>query len=149
MFSIQVLGLADLEASLVGLPVALEDAEMLAMDASVKLVEATAKGKVPRRTGQLAASIQSKVSNQGPGFEGSVGTNAMYAPFVEEGSRPHEISPVTAMALLTDIGVFSHVQHPGTSAEPYLAPALNDNRPEILEIFRVAAQTALSLVHGV
>lgn len=132
-----------------GLPVALEGAERAAMEVSVKLVEAEAKGKVKRRTGGLAASIQSKISSVGAGLEGSVGTDTSYGPFVEEGTRSHEIAPVTAMALLTDVGIFASVHHPGTSPAPYLAPALNDNRIQILEIFRTSAQAALSLVKGV
>lgn len=119
------------------------------MEASTKLVETTAKGTVPRRTGALADSIQSKITSVGTGLEGSVGTDSVYGPFIEEGSRAHEIAPLTAMALLTDIGVFAHVQHPGTSPTPYLAPALNDNRGKIIEIFQAAAQVALSLVKGV
>lgn len=149
MFSLQFLGLANLEAGLAGLSVALEGAERAAMEASVKLVEADAKAKVKRRTGTLAASIQSKISSVGAGLEGSVGTDASYAPFVEEGTRAHEIAPVMAMALLTDVGVFASVHHPGTSPAPYLAPALNDNRAQILEIFKASAQSALSLVRGI
>ena len=119
------------------------------MEASTKLIETTAKANVPRRTGSLADSIQSKVTSVGLGFDGSVGSDALYAPFIEQGSRPHEIAPVAALALLTDVGIYASVQHPGTSPQPYLAPALNNNRLQILELFRAAAQAGLALVRGV
>lgn len=149
MFSLEIKGLQNLNAGLASLPAALLIAQRTAMEASTKLVEADAKANVPRRTGDLAASIHSQVGSFGVGLDGSVGTDSTYGWFVEQGTGPHEIAPVTAQALLTDIGVFARVQHPGTSPAPYLAPALNNNRVQILEILRASFQAALSLVRGV
>jgi phage gpG-like protein len=86
--------------------------------------------------------------------EAVVGTNVEYAPYVEFGTGPHEITPTDADALAFDIGgetVFAHrVMHPGTPAQPFMRPAarktaanlgdIADNSSTIDElVFRAAA----------
>lgn len=139
---IKILGLTNLQVGFAALPVTLSVAEQVALEESLKLVEADAKS---RTRGRLASSIQSKIS----GPSGSVGTDLDYGPFVEGGTAPHEIAPVTALALLTPIGIYASVQHPGTPPRPFLQPALDENRLKILAIFQAAAQKALALIRGV
>ena len=142
-------------------------ANKAAMQASVHLVEADAKARVPRRTGHLQASIQSQVNGLGPTLMGTVGTDVIYGPYVEEGAKAHDIAPVTASALMVpvapmggfgggrlsgaaragqQVAFFASVHHPGSSAHPYLVPALEDNRAPIQAIFTGAAQRVLGQI---
>lgn len=93
-------------------------------------VLATAVATVPMDLGTLGRSLVAK-----PEADGSwtVGTNVVYAPFVEFGTRPHVIRPDTKKALkFTTKGgttVFAKVvHHPGTRAQPFLGPALEQVR---------------------
>jgi hypothetical protein len=74
----------------------------------------------PVRTGRLRTSIEKKVERT----KAFIGPIAPYAPYVESGTRPHEIRPVRARALRFVIGtevVFAmRVQHPGTRPQPFV-----------------------------
>jgi hypothetical protein len=95
-----------------------------------------AKLLVPRRTGNLGRSIHiSSLSPQSVTVEASAG----YAAFVEMGTRPHEITPRTKLALRfaaspggarlsgtprsgAPVVFAKRVHHPGTRPHPYLLP---------------------------
>lgn len=97
------------------------------------LVERAAKEKAPKDNGELRRSITSKVE----GTVGLVFTPLEYAPYVEYGT-----------------GLFAEVQGrkdvpwcyqdeegewhstSGQKPQPFLRPALNDNRTEILKILK-------------
>lgn len=97
------------------------------------LVERAAKEKAPKDNGELRRSITSKVE----GTVGIVFTPLEYAPYVEYGT-----------------GLFAEVQGrkdvpwcyqdeegewhstSGQKPQPFLRPALNDNRTEILKILK-------------
>lgn len=165
---VQILGVGNLSQGLSRLHAGITAAMREAMQTSVLLVESEAKAKVPRRSGRLFSSIQSSVSATGD--EGHVGTDVEYAPYVEMGTRAHEIAPVTALALMVpvapsggfgggrlsgsprsgqQVGIFARVHHPGTSAKPYLEPALKDNEANIQNIFAAAIQRLLGTIKGV
>ena len=90
-----------------------------------------AKILCPVDTGRLRASIQGQLKRNillRPRFE--VGSNVEYAPYVNDGTRPHIIRPRTARALRFVVGgqvVFARVvHHPGTRAQPFLDRALRE-----------------------
>lgn len=58
--------------------------------------------------------------------EVQVGNTALidYAKYVYYGTRPHIIRPRNRQALRTPYGIFRSVNHPGTTANPYLDRAL-------------------------
>lgn len=98
------------------------------------LVERTAKQKAPKgKTGELRRSIQSVVRD----LEGIVFTPLEYAPYVEYGT-----GLFAENGGRTDVpwfykddegkGHFTSGQHPN----PYMRPALDENRAEILKMFR-------------
>lgn len=90
-------------------------------------VEADAKATCPKNTGALAASIEHEVR----GRTARIGSNLRYAAAVELGSAPHIIRARNASVLANrETGqVFGPVvHHPGTPAQPYLAPALHRAR---------------------
>ena len=101
------------------------------------LVVQNAKVAVPRRTGNLARSIQ---VGQASATSATVVAGASYAAFVELGTRPHEITPAAKSALrfAASAGgarlsgsprkgaavVFAkRVHHPGTKPHPFMLPA--------------------------
>lgn len=167
---IQVIGLQRLQAGLDAFAASLEAETEKAMKAAVLLVEAEAKSRVPRKTGRLFSSIQSGVTATAGELIGEIGTGVSYAPFIEEGTRAHDIAPVTAHALMIPVGssggfgggrlsgaphkgqqvaFFKKVRHPGTSAKPYLKPALEENKAAIQGLFTAAAQRVLGAIKGI
>ena len=96
----------------------------------------TMREKVPFRTGRLRASIIKQVQP----LEASVVPTAPYWPYVEFGTRPHEILPVRARALRFQVGggiVFAaRVWHPGTKPHPFVAETAEAVKEKIGEIWK-------------
>lgn len=101
------------------------------------LVEGAAIEKAPKDTGALRRSIQSKVEERGEAVVGTVFTPLEYAPYVEYGTGlfAEKGGRKTGWAYedeQTGEVVWTRGQHP----QPYLRPALNQNREEIKRILR-------------
>jgi hypothetical protein len=128
-----------------------------AMHEAAWVVEAEVKALTPRKTGRLFSDWGASV--HGNGFEtvGVIANHVSYAPFVEFGTRPHEIvahgnalvipiggRALTGRALKGQPVIFrKRVMHPGTTGAHMAARGLMAARGTILEIFRRAAQRAL------
>lgn len=103
-----------------------------ALEKACLLVERTAKQKAPKDTGELRRSITSKVE----GLEGIVYTPLEYAPYVEygtglfaeEGGRTDV--PWAYEDEETGELIWTSGQHP----KPFMRPALDENREEIMRI---------------
>ncbi len=80
---------------------------------SVFVVEGRAKKEVPVLTGRLRSSITNEVKKEGKGYTGQVGTNVIYAPFVEFGTSRR-------------------------SAKPYLFPAMKNSKADIIKFLERA-----------
>lgn len=104
------------------------------MKKSCALIERSAKEKVPVQTGELRRSITSKVENNGREVTGTVYTPLEYAPYIEygtglfaeKGGRPMPWS------YQDDKGEWHTTS--GQPPQPYMRPALDENRTTILEI---------------
>lgn len=104
------------------------------MKKSCALIERSAKEKVPVQTGELRRSITSKVENNGREVIGTVYTPLEYAPYIEygtglfaeKGGRP------TPWSYQDDKGEWHTTS--GQPPQPYMRPALDENRTTILEI---------------
>ena len=104
------------------------------MKKSCALIERSAKEKVPVQTGELRRSITSKVENNGHEVTGTVYTPLEYAPYIEygtglfaeKGGRP------TPWSYQDDKGEWHTTS--GQPPQPYMRPALDENRTTILEI---------------
>ena len=96
--------------------------------------EREAKQRAARRTGNLQRSIGSQVVNE---TTGRLFARAGYAPFVENGTGPHDITPNAKKALrwagstrltgspvkgASDVHFARRVHHPGTAPAPFLKP---------------------------
>ena len=106
-----------------------------ALGKACALVERSAKQKAPKDTGALRRSITSKVE----GLEGVVFTPLEYAPYIEYGT-----------GLFAEDGGRSDVpwnyqddrgewhSTSGQKPQPYMRPALEENREEILRLIKEA-----------
>ena len=97
------------------------------------LVEASAKKKAPKGNGALRNSITSKVENN----EGVVFTPLEYAPYVEFGTGLFAESggrTDVPWNYQDDKGEWHSTS--GMKPQPFLRPALNENRERIIEILK-------------
>lgn len=110
-----------------------------AMGRACALVERSAKQKAPKDTGALRGSIQSKVENDNGNIAGIVFTPLLYAPYVEYGTGLFAESggrKDVPWWYKDDAGEWHKTsgQHP----QPYMRPALNESREEIIRILKEA-----------
>lgn len=86
----------------------------------------------PKPKGYLTLKEGLGIAPDGP-FAGRVVERSPHGPFVEDDTRAHPIYPVHATYLHFLIGgadVFARaVQHPGTTAQPFMGPAADAVRP--------------------
>lgn len=104
-----------------------------ALGQACALVEASAKSKAPKGTGELRRSITSKVD----GNRGEVFTPLHYAPYVEfgtglfaEGGGRTDVP----WRYQDDKGEWHTTS--GMMPQPYMRPALDDNRAKIIELIK-------------
>lgn len=104
-----------------------------ALGKACALVERSAKQKAPKDKGDLRRSITSKVE----GTEGVVYTPLEYAPYVEYGTGLFAESggrQDVPWNYQDDEGNWHSTS--GQKPQPYMRPALNENREEILRIIK-------------
>ena len=94
-------------------------------------VQARAKILVPVDTGRLRASILLRISDLYNNPQGKIYSVVNYAPYVNNGTRPHVIRPRRAGGTLRfrvgGMTVYAReVHHPGTSPRPFLDRALRE-----------------------
>lgn len=122
---------------------ALHENEANALDETVADIHDLAAFLAPVKSGRLKRSIGSEVETSGTTLRGYVGSNLDYSKWVETGTRPHEIgfglrfkwpnAPPSEVAYFKSIGSYPYfmydtVSHPGTSPQPFLAPAVETHR---------------------
>lgn len=105
-----------------------------ALGTACALVEAAAKQKAPKgKTGELRRSITSKVEN----MEGVVYTPLEYAPYVEYGTglfAENGGRTDVPWSYQDDEGEWHSTS--GMPPSPYMRPALNENREQILRLIK-------------
>lgn len=106
------------------------------------------KSGVPVKSGTLKNNITSAVAKNGlraeAGIRGKKAKKAaFYAPWIEFGTKGHGIKPETRKVLVFE-GVFSaSADHPGTPARPFMAPAWEAKKPEIIKSVTKAIDDAV------
>lgn len=107
-----------------------------AMGKACALVERSAKQKAPKDTGALRRSITSKVEADSKEITGIVYTPLEYAPYVEFGTGLFAESGgrKTPWTYVDDKGKGHKTS--GQKPQPYMRPALNENRTRIKEIIK-------------
>ena len=104
-----------------------------ALGTACALVEAAAKQKAPKGNGDLRRSITSKVEN----MEGVVYTPLEYAPYVEYGTglfAENGGRTDVPWCYQDDEGEWHSTS--GMPPSPYMRPALNENREQILRLIK-------------
>lgn len=119
-----------------------------AMTRVVAKIEADAKRNAPVDTSNLRGSIQGIALGWiGNVLEGVVGTNVEYAEFVEEGTDSHTITGDPLHFKVGGEDVFAtSVQHPGTDPNPFLEPAVENNRDWAYDQYEEAIEEAVDEV---
>ena len=110
-----------------------------AMQDACNLVEGAAKDKAPKKTGALRRSITSKVEVTGNSIDGIVFTPLEYAPYTEYGTglfTENGNGRKTPWVYMDDKGNYHYTrgQHP----QPYMRPALEENKDKIINIIKGA-----------
>lgn len=166
---------SDLERVLEELPGALNEMLPMAMTIASGLLVEEAKRLAPSRTNALAQSIQSMpvsgsfLTND---LAGGVTALAPHAFAVEKGAKPHDIVPkVNRTTFDTNSGYeiwktpypkrrmrfpgrggpggwtyAKHISHPGNASQPFMAPAFEAKRSEVVAQFEKAADLAVKTV---
>jgi HK97 gp10 family phage protein len=101
------------------------------------LVEAAAKKKAPKDNGALRRSITSEVQNEGGDVVGVVYTPLEYAPYVEYGTGLFAESggrKDVPWHYKDDKGEWHSTS--GQKPQPFMRPALDENREKITRIIR-------------
>lgn len=104
-----------------------------ALGTACALVEAAAKQKAPKGAGELRRSITSKVEN----MEGVVYTPLEYAPYVEYGTglfAENGGRTDVPWCYRDDKGEWHSTS--GMKPQPYMRPALDENREQILRLIK-------------
>jgi len=109
-----------------------------AMVQAVNIVKNAAQDMAPFKTGNLRRSIFTDIQDNG--FRGIVGQDsniAPYGPDIEYGTDAHEIVPVSKKALFWKgaLNPYRRVMHPGSAANPFMAPALEQSLEKIKSAF--------------
>ena len=107
-----------------------------AMRDSALYVERDAKRYAPVDTGRLRASITPSIRSDATGVQGVIGSNVVYAPYMELGTRPHwpPISALETWARRHNTSAFvvaRAIAMRGTKARRYLQRAIEDNARRI------------------
>lgn len=108
-----------------------------AMGKVCALVERAAKQKAPKDTGELRRSITSKVDTGAGEVTGVVYTPLEYAPYIEFGTGLFAESggrTDVPWNYQDDEGNWHSTS--GMKPQPYMRPALNENREEIIRILK-------------
>lgn len=110
-----------------------------AMGRAMAIVERSAKEKAPKDTGALRRSITSEIGYEGGELVGTVFTPLEYAPYVEYGTGLFAEKggrKDVPWCYQDDKGEWHTTS--GQKPQPFMRPALNENREEIVRMIKEA-----------
>lgn len=114
------------------------------LDSATENIVAVAKSLAPKKTGQLADSIYAEILENGI----AIVADKSYAPYMEFGTAPHEISARNATVLHWTQGgqdfFVRSVHHPGTKPHPFMQPAIEQGLEEMMHDIEAIFQKELS-----
>jgi len=141
---IEVKGLIEVQKKLEQVLTDLHGAPMIeAMRDATLLVTRDAKILAPVDTGRLRASITPDVTQRGNDVVGIVGSNVVYAPYMELGTRPH-FPPLAALETwarrhgMSAFQVALAIARKGTKARKFLQGAFEKNEGRIIDLLERA-----------
>lgn len=146
--TIKLKNMEEIEAMFRKAPAKITDGVHKAIQNSIRMVHSKALREAPVNKqsggGNLRQSIKSSMRGKAVG---EVVVGAEYALYVHEGTRPHEIRPVSKKALANRrTGQFFGrlVRHPGTKANPFLQRAVDLAKGDIDKEFDIVLKKAFS-----
>ena len=108
-----------------------------AMGKACALIERSAKEKAPKGNGELRNSIQSNVEVTEDGIKGIVFSPLEYAPYVEYGTglfAENGGRQDVPWCYKDEKGEWHTTS--GMNPQPYMRPALNENRKDIIKVLK-------------
>lgn len=118
----------------------INDALISGVSKAAMLVQGSAKNKAPVDSGTLRQSIRAdKAKIQGENVTATVSTNLEYAPYVEFGTGSRGQSTNTN----TEVEVSYRSDWRGNKAQPFLWPALRENRNNSIKIIKEEVRKAV------
>ena len=118
----------------------INDALISGVSKAAMLVQGSAKNKAPVDSGALRQSIRAdKAKVQGENVTATVSTNLEYAPYIEFGTGSRGQSTNTN----TEVEVSYRSDWRGNKAQPFLWPALRENRNNSIKIIREEVRKAV------
>ena len=118
----------------------IDNALISGVSKAAMLVQGSAKNKAPVDSGALRQSIRAdKAKVQGENVTATVSTNLEYAPYVEFGTGSRGQSTNTN----TEVEVSYRSDWRGNKAQPFLWPALRENRNNSIKIIREEVRKAV------
>lgn len=118
----------------------INDALVAGVSKAALLVQGSAKNKAPVDSGTLRQSIRAdKAKVQGENVTATISTNLEYAPYVEFGTGSRGQSTNTN----TEVEVSYRSDWRGNKAQPFLWPALRENRNNSIKIIREEVRKAV------
>jgi bacteriophage HK97-gp10 putative tail-component len=136
-FKVQVQGLSQITAAFGKAPSIIAPILQRALSASSAILAShTVRGVVPWRTGFLTQSFRAEIQ----GLVLRWFPTASYAPFVEFGTKPHDIFPVNKKALFWSGAAHpvAVVHHPGTKPNDFMGRIVEVSQEEINTMFGTA-----------
>lgn len=133
--SVKIEGMDDLKESLKDLKSCIEYEK--ALQKGCLIIERAAKQKAPKGNGDLRNSIKSKVTTENGEMVGVIYTNLLYAPYVEFGTgiEAEEGGRQDVPWCYEDEQGEWHSTK-GMKATPFMRPALNENKKNILKMLK-------------
>lgn len=140
---IEIKGLAKLRDNFRNSPALVYDGLKVAVNKSALVVAQRIKNVTPKKTTALAGSIRPAFNS---GLTATISPHKNYAIYVHEGTRPHEIRPVSKKALFWKgaLHPVRKVMHPGTKGVPFVEIGVNDSVPEVEKIFNSEVNNILN-----
>lgn len=106
-----------------------------AMEKACLIALTDAKRNCPVDDGQLRNSIEYQIEQENGETVGYIGTNVFYAPYVEKGTGIYNPDGRQTPWSYQDVKGDWHRTH-GMKPQPFLQPAIDDNRDKIQECFK-------------
>lgn len=106
-----------------------------ALEHAALIVESSAKINCPVDDGQLRQSITHSIENEEGQAIAYIGTNVAYAPYVEKGTGIYNPDGRKTAWSYQDVkGEWRTTR--GMKEQPFLQPALDKNRQEVMDCFK-------------
>lgn len=146
MIAVKFRGLRQLQARFGKFPKEFRDIIGEAVLDGAEAVAASVRKEAPVKTGELREAISIRYRYPDEAWIFIAEPAHTYALYLERGTRPHLIKPISAKALRIDVNgiVFAkYARHPGTSPNPFMRRGYQEAEDKVNQIFEKATEKAV------